>query len=213
VTNPTCPIRSRAAALRYVLRQSISNVTGMTNLVLAELDLARQGHQHFRLPRDLSEETSVYAVRPADVQNSPSPACNCATARLSFAPVDVTLLTLRANGKLTNLVHKGPNKWEVPTGSLGLIEPIAVEAGVGDLAEAFDVEAWVACGDQNRAQYGFTDNGTQISLDVKGRTGAELTLDFGGQSRAGSANAAVKLDGQNWIFEFPPGNSSGSTLL
>ncbi len=198
-------------ALRYVLRQSISNVTGMTNLVLAELDFsAPRDTNIFACRGDLPEETSVYAtsvyaVRPADVQKLPVSGLQLRDRHVwSFAPVDVTLLTLRANGKLTNLVHKGQNKWEVPTGSLGLIEPIAVEAGVGDLAEAFDVEAWVACGDQNRAQYGFTDNGTQISLDVKGADGPQkLTLDFGGQSPRGLRYAAVKLDGQNWIFEFP----------
>src|SRR5882724_4808243 len=193
-------------ALRYILRQSISNATGLTNLVLAELDFsAPRDSNIFACRGDLPEETSVYAVRPADVQKLPVSGLQLRDRHVwNFAPTNVSLLTLRVNGKLTNLVHKGPNKWEVPPGSLALIEPIAVEAGVGDLAEVLDVEAWVACGDQNRAQYGFTDNGTQISLDVKGADGPQkLTLDFGGQSPRGLRYGAVKLDGQNWIFEFP----------
>jgi hypothetical protein len=193
-------------AIRYILRQSISNATGLTNLILAELDFsAPKDTNIFACRGDLPEETSVYAVRPADVQKLPVTGLQLRDRHVwSFAPADATLLTLRVNGKLTNLVHKGPNKWEFPSGSLGMIEPIAVEAGVGDLAEALDVEAWVACGDQNRVPYGFTDTGTQISLNVIGAGGPrKLTLDFGGQSPRGLRYAAVQSDGQSWIFEFP----------
>jgi hypothetical protein len=193
-------------ALRCILTQKTGNTNGLTNLTLAELDFsAPRDTNIFACRGDLPEETSVYAVRPADVQKLPVSGLQLRERRVwNFAPADVTLLTLRVNGKSESLLHKGPNKWDVQSGSLGLIEPIAVEAGVGDLAEVLDVEAWVACGDQNRAQYGFTDNGLEISLDVNGAGGPQkLTLDFGGQSPRGLRYAAVKLDGQNWIFEFP----------
>jgi hypothetical protein len=193
-------------ALRYILRQSISNATGMTNLVLAELDFsAPRDTNIFACRGDLPEETSVYAVRPADVQKLPVSGLQLRERRVwNFAPADVTLLTLRVNGKSVSLLHKGRFKWDVPPGSIGIFDSIPVESGVEDLAEVLDVEAWVACGDQNRAQYGFTDNCTQISLEVNGAGGPQkLTLDFGGQSPRGLRYAAVKLDGQNWIFEFP----------
>ncbi len=195
-------------ALRYILRQTASNAAGLTNLVLAELDFsAPRDTNIFACRGDLPEETSVYAVRPADVQQLPVSGLQLRDRHVwSFAPADVTLLTLRVNGKSESLVHKGRNEWIFQTGSLSFntIDGVPVEAGVEDLGEVLDVEAWVACGDQNRAQYGFTDNGLEISLNVNGTGGPrKLTLDFGGQSPRGLRYAAVQSDGQNWIFEFP----------
>jgi hypothetical protein len=61
--------------------------------------------------------------------------------------------------------------------------------------------AWVQRGDQNLARYGFTTNGWQISVELK--SGEKLNLDFGGVSPAQYPYAAVVLNGETWVFEFP----------
>jgi hypothetical protein len=61
--------------------------------------------------------------------------------------------------------------------------------------------AWVARGETNRLRYGFTEDGHQISLELK--TGDKLALEFGGEAPSQFPYAATSLDGQLWIFEFP----------
>jgi hypothetical protein len=61
--------------------------------------------------------------------------------------------------------------------------------------------AWVACGEKERARYGFTDKGLQITLELKG--GDKRTLDFGGAAPSGQPYAMVSVEGVPWIFEFP----------
>jgi len=65
--------------------------------------------------------------------NSPCPSRTNASNVFGFAP------PIGSQG----LLHKGHNEWMFKTSSFNSVEPIAVEAGVEDLAE-LDVEAWVA---------------------------------------------------------------------
>jgi len=69
----------------------------------------------------------------------------------------------------------------------------------GELAATW----WVARGDQNLAAYGFTTNGLSLSFELK--NGEKRVVDFGGKSSSEAPYAAIQLDGQVWIFEFPLG--------
>ena len=85
-------------------------------------------------------------------------------------------------------------------GSQGVINVLAVEETVRGLCQLAAV-AWVARGDQDRARYGFTDNGDRVTLELK--DGKKVSVDFSSQASPELPIAAVTLDGQPWIFQFP----------
>jgi hypothetical protein len=49
---------------------------------------------------------------------------------------------------------------------------------------------------------GFTTNNLQIVIELK--NSAKYTVDFGAPISDQSALAAVMLDGERWVFVFPP---------
>jgi hypothetical protein len=62
--------------------------------------------------------------------------------------------------------------------------------------------AWIACGDQSRARYGFTEDDPRLTLELK--AGAPpVSVEFSGRASPNSPYAAVNLDGGLWIFQFP----------
>jgi hypothetical protein len=61
--------------------------------------------------------------------------------------------------------------------------------------------SWVALGDQSRARYGFRDGALQVTLELK--NGDKATVEFGAEAPSNSEYAAVTLENQVWIFEFP----------
>ena len=103
---------------------------------------------------------------------------------------------------MLQLARSETNSWAVAPGSQGIINGFAVEEiayRFGELTSS----AWVERGAQNLARYGFTTNGFSLLFELK--TGEKLGVEFGGQSASGYPYAATKLDGQTWVFEFPPG--------
>jgi hypothetical protein len=80
---------------------------------------------------------------------------------------------------------------------------LTMEEAVGTLGE-LQAQSWVARGEDARATYGFTNNGPQISVEVKlGGKSKTYTMEFGNVSPNKLLYAAVQLDGQTWIFEVP----------
>ena len=118
----------------------------------------------------------------------------------SFTAADVTRLTIRQRGKTRQLQHNGPHLWSLAPGSQGIVDDLATEETVRGLVEASAV-AWVARGENQRSRYGFTDTNLQLTLELK--TGPAASIEFGGEAPSGSPYAAITLDGQLWIFEFP----------
>ena len=68
-----------------------------------------------------------------------------------------------------------------------------------DLPFGWAPTSWLAIKGLDR--YGFTADGHQITLELK--NGEKLGLEFGGETPPASQYAAVNLDGQLWVFEFP----------
>ena len=66
---------------------------------------------------------------------------------------------------------------------------------------------WVAKGDDNKALYGFTDDGYKMTIELKNSDKTStLSLEFGGLAPASPYHYALAgIDGQSWIFEFPLG--------
>ena len=73
---------------------------------------------------------------------------------------------IRQQGRVRQIVRNGPHDWSLAPGSQGVINVLAVEETVSGLCQLAAV-AWVARGDQDRARYGFTDNGDRVTLELK----------------------------------------------
>jgi len=112
----------------------------------------------------------------------------------------VVRVTIRQKGKVRQIVNKMNHNWALAPGSQGSIEDLAVDQTVRGLCH-LTAAAWVGRGDQNRARYGFTEDAHQITLELK--NGEKLSVEFGGEAPPASQYAAINLDGQLWIFEFP----------
>ena len=114
---------------------------------------------------------------------------------------DVVSATLQQQGRVRKVIRNGPHNWSLAPGSQGVINDLAVEETVGGLCQLAAV-GWLARGEPNRARFGFTDNGHQITLELK--NGDKAAVEFGGEVAANLSCAAVTLDGEPWIFAFPP---------
>lgn len=208
VTESDFPTYGLATPVRkYILKRTITNnAAGVTNLVVAEMDFGsiNKDNKIFARRGDRPEETSVYAVKVEDFQTLPATSLALRERRIwSFNEENVIRITTRQNGNSQQLQHAGANKWIIASGSQGIVNPFAVEAGVQELA-ALEAENWVACADTNRAQYGFSDKSTRISVEFAGADKSQaLTLELGGWAPDGLRYGAVQMDGQDWIFEVP----------
>jgi hypothetical protein len=108
--------------------------------------------------------------------------------------------TIRQQGRVRQLKRNGPNDWSLAPGSQGIINVLAVEETVSGLCQLAAV-AWFARGDQDRARYGFKDDSDRITLELK--DGKKVSVDFSSRASLELPIAAVMLDGQPWIFQFP----------
>jgi hypothetical protein len=58
--------------------------------------------------------------------------------------------------------------------------------------------AWAGRGASQRASHGFTNDGHQVTLELK--SGEKVSVEFGGQGPTGLQYAGANLDGDFWIF-------------
>jgi hypothetical protein len=194
-------------ARRYVLKEKATALDS-TNDVIAEVDfgVAKDGKVYARRA-DHPEETSVYAIRPEDFALLPDSGIQLRERRIwNFSEDDVSKITIRFNGHVQELVHKGPNHWGIAAGSQGMIsDELQIEVGAQELGY-LAAQKWVERGDEDRARYGFTGHSLQLAVEIKINGKPQtLTLDFGGRAPDGLRYGDTQMpDGQNWIFEIPP---------
>jgi hypothetical protein len=119
----------------------------------------------------------------------------------NFSESDVTQITVRQNGKTVQMLHRGPNDWVVAAGSQGVINPPAIEDTAHDLGYLAAV-AWMARGTGIPPGFGFKPD--NLSLTVTLKNGQSLQVDFGALISSQIPYAAVTLEGERWVFIFPP---------
>ncbi|MEI6779976.1 MAG: DUF4340 domain-containing protein [Verrucomicrobiota bacterium] len=201
-TPPELPALGLAPpAQQYILRSATTNSpAGPTNAIIVEVDFGTNRGEKVFTRR--SDESFVYAVKYADFQRLPMASGEMRERRIwNLSTNDVTGATIRQQGRVIQIVRNGPHDWSLAAGSQGTIKNVlAVEEGVRGLCQLTAV-AWIARGDQYRARYGFTDNGHRITLELK--NGDPVSVEFSGQASPNSPYAAVTLEGQLWIFQFP----------
>jgi len=201
VTPPDLPGYGLAPPARQYTLKATTNAAGVgTNLVLATLQFGTNtGDKVFARRTD---ETSVYGVRPASIQNLPQASWQLRSRRLwDFEESDIAQVTIQQHGRQRQIVRKDTYSWSLAPGSNGIIDDLALGTTVRGLVSASAV-FWTARGEQNRARYGFADPVYRITFELK--SGAKHSIEFGGEAPSTFTYAAVKLDGQLWIGEFPP---------
>lgn len=185
---------------QYILRSATANSpNGPTNAVVVEVDFGT--NQADKVYARRTDENFIYAIKFAAFQQLPSVSWEMRERRLwSFSTNDVTGVTLRQQGRKRQLVRNGPNDWSIATNSQGVINVLGVEEAVKGLSDLTAV-AWVARGAEHRARYGLTDESRSVTLELKG--GEKAIVEFGANASPNAPYAAVTLDGQLWIFQFP----------
>jgi hypothetical protein len=148
-----------------------------------------------------TDEESVYAVSLEEFKRLPSASWLMRNRRIwNFNVNDVAGVTIQQFGRTRRIIRNGPHNWSLAPGSQGVINDLALEELTPQFG-ALTAAVWTDHGSQNRARYGFTDLGHQVTFELK--DGSQRTVEFGGEAPSQFPYAAVTLDGETWIFEFP----------
>jgi hypothetical protein len=188
---------------QYSFKTAATNAaTPVTNLFIPQLDFGAIANQEVFVRR--SDEDSVYAIPQKDYLRMPSAVWQFRDRRVwSFDPTNVIRVTIKQKGQTRQFLRNPENEWTSTAGQGDYVNPFSVEETLFRLGQLQAVH-WTARGETNRAALGFSEDGHEIILELKGSDKAQtLTLEFGGRSARRSPYAAVKLDGQLWFFEFP----------
>ncbi|HSY42742.1 MAG TPA: DUF4340 domain-containing protein [Candidatus Acidoferrum sp.] len=198
VTPADLPAYGLAPSARQIILRS---AIGSTNAVIAQL-LFGSVHTNEVFVRR-ADENFIYAITPEDFTRLPEgPPWQFRDHSIwNFSENDITQITVRQNGKTLQMVHNGPNKWSLATGSQGVINPPAIEEVAHDLGTMAAV-AWWARGVDNPSDYGLKPGNLSITATLK--NGQAYTVDFGTPLSGQTSLAAVTLDGEQWVFIFPP---------
>jgi hypothetical protein len=185
-TNPLCQI---------ILRSAV----GDTNAVIAHLLFGTPDTNQVVVQR--ADENFIYAVTLDDFRKLPELGSWQFRDRTiwNFSETNVAQVTVQQNGKTWRLIHLGPNQWSLGAGS-GSINTPGVEETVHNLGHLY-AYAWMARGISDPAHYGFKPGHLSITITLK--DGQSHTADFAPMS-GDTALATVTLDGERWVFLFPP---------
>lgn len=201
VIAPDLPAYGLAAPSRqFILKApAAGGVEGATNSIIAELDFGT--NQADKIYARRADESFVYALKQADFQRLPVAGWQMRERRIwDISTNDVVRVILQQEGKVRQINRNGPHNWSLASGSQGVINDLAVEETVSGLCQ-LTAAAWLGWGEASRARFGFTDKGRQITLELK--NGEKVSLQFGGEATGSQPCAAVTLNGEPWVFEFP----------
>ena len=190
-----------SAAHEYILKSEPAKVAaGSSNATVAHLKFGttNQGKVYIRR----TDEIPVYAVELGALQRLPSAAFQLRDRQVwQFTEDDVATATVRSGAKARQFISRGGHHWTLAAGSQGMYNSLAVDQTIRGLGQTL-VSGWVARGAQNRARFGFVENGNSVTLELK--KGEKLVLEYAGQSSTGFPYGGINLDGEFWIFEMPP---------
>ena len=152
-------------------------------------------------------EKSVYGIAPADYEALPSASWEMRDRHIwNFDVNDVVRLAIQQDGKTREIVRNGTNGWRLAEGSNGSINDSAIENTMQQLAH-LTAFAWKGHGADKPAGFGIDAKSYQLTIELK--NGDKRSFQLGKETSLGSAYACVVLDGEPWIFEFPPDAFSG----
>ncbi len=183
-------------AREIILRSAV----GDSNAVLAQLDFAVQTNGIFVHRAD---EDFIYAIARDEFNRLPEAGWEFRDRRIwSFNEANVAQITLRQSGKTRVMIRDGVNKWSLAAGSQGIINPPALEETTHRLGELTAL-GWIAHNVTEPEKFGLAPDNLEITVELK--TGEKFSTEFGTElPKAHTALAAVTLDGERWVYVFPP---------
>ncbi len=178
----------------------LRSTAGDTNAVIAQL-LFGDTHTNEVFVRR-PDEDFIYAITPEDSArlSEKAPWQFRERSIWNFSENDVASITVHQNGKTRKMDHTGPNHWSLVEGS-GIINPPAIEEVAHELGN-MAAEVWVSRGLSDPAIFGIKPGNLSITVTLK--NGQSQTVDFGGEIAKRFVMAAVTLDGERWVFVYPP---------
>lgn len=201
------PYRLATPSRRYVLKSSVTNATGVvSNRIIAELALGAVLDKKVFARRP--DEATVYSLQLDDVFRLPREAWQLRDRRVwSFTTNEVAKVTVTYLGNSRTLQRSASATWSIAEGA-GIVPSVnpALEETLFRLGN-LHASVWVDRGDTKRSAYGFTGNTSKIAIELKnGEKPQTRFVEFGrpGFSPTGLPYALTEIDGQTWVFEFPP---------
>jgi Domain of unknown function (DUF4340) len=207
VTAPDLPAYGLAAPQHEI---TLRATAGDSNAVIAQMAFAVQTNGIFVHRAD---EDFIYAITPEDGGSLFGDGSLFAAGwqfrdrRIwNFSETNVAQITLQQNGRTRTMIRDGMNKWSPAPGSQGwqgiINNPPAIEETLHRLG-ALTATGWVARNVTEPGKFGLSQDNLEITIELKG--GEKLSMGFGTElSSAHTALASVTLDGERWVFVFPP---------
>ena len=199
VTEPDLRDYGLTSPVRQITLKMPAAAGGATNAVFAQLGFGSTRNDNVFAAR--TGEDWIYAVKLADFQRLPSASWQLRDRRIwNFTENDVARLTIRQAGKTREILRLGTNSWSLAPGSQGIINSFAIEETVhrfGGLAATL----WVERAVKDRARYGISTNSLSLTFELT--RGEKFAIEFGGMAPSQYPYAAVTLDQETWVFEFP----------
>jgi hypothetical protein len=198
VTAPDLPTYGLETPARQI---TLRTAAGDTNSVLVQLSFGTNQNNMVFVRR--ADEDFIYAVKANACNQLPEMGWEFRERRLwNFTEGDVAQITIHQSGKTRQVVRNGANKWSLAPGSQGIINPPALEETVHRLGE-LTAAGWVGRNVTEPEPFGLKPENLSFTVELK--NGAKYTVDFGTELPASqTALAAVTLDGERWVFVFPP---------
>ena len=189
-------------ARRFVLETAATNVAGhLSNDVIVDLNFGFGTNQSDKVFVRRADEASIYAVSTNDFAQLPAASWQLRERRFwIFSVDDIKALDIHERGKVRQLLRRGDHAWTLGPGSQGIIDEAAIEESVRNLLGTPALD-WVGIGETNRARFGFSNDGLQITFQLK--NGQKTSLEIGGESTGNARYAAVTFEGEPWFLELP----------
>jgi hypothetical protein len=188
---------------RYLLSRPVNSSAGPTNELLVQLEFGATNEDQTVFARR-TDESSVYAVPLASVQALPHAAFQLRDRRLwTFAPTNVTGILVKLRAQSHRLERNPAGDWKPAPGTQGVVNSLAVEEMLR-LLGTLTADTWVARGADKLPEYGVPEAAHELTLEVtRGGASETLTVAFGRMAESLRPYAAMVLDGQPTLFEFP----------
>jgi hypothetical protein len=207
VTDFASPYGLNPPARKYLLKASGTNGnSSLSNRVTAELHLGsvRDKKVFARRP----DEATVYSVPVSEVAKLPYASWQLRDREVwRFTTNQIHRVTVRHHGQTRTLQRSAGASWSIVEGA-GIVSSsnAALEETMYRLGQ-LRANYWVDKGADRRASFGLTETGDKITIELlNGEKPQVLVLEFGepGYSPTQLPYALAVVNGQAWIFEFPP---------
>ncbi|MGI8965509.1 MAG: DUF4340 domain-containing protein, partial [Limisphaerales bacterium] len=187
---------------QYTLQSFSNNASGANQVVLEQINFGANESGKIFVRR--ADESSVNFIKLEDYQYFPRASWQFRERRIwDFQSTNVVSATIRQKGQTRTLRHKSENEWLVVPGFQEYTNSFSMEETMHRLGE-LKAGFWIARDEKNRERFGFQEADHEISLQInKDGRRETLNLEFGGLSELRHPYAAVVLNGERMIFEFP----------